>query len=647
MRRFVSATALIECEDLYTCDKFAKKYLVLVSLNICEYKKLKWSKNTTMKITKKYRAIEFIRLPLKYIPYQAIFMILYAIIDALMPAYFAFVLANFINHALEIFSGEREFSKIFLSIILLVTYMVYIRFMPVIHNIISLSGRNKFNLKIREIILTKQISLAYMHVENAETQDLINRVSSNPDEQFFTGFNNLLSTSRLIITSFSLLIIIMTSTVIGGVGIMLISIPLFYLAMKVGKKNYEMGKESKRIQRRYNYLSSILTEREYSEERHLFGYSSNLQEKFAKLYQESYKIESNITMRDYINSKMGSIVTLVIIFVIILLLFPSLNNGSMDIGIFIAVINAIFGLVQGMSWRLINVMQNHARLQEYLKDINLFFELSEKKDASVVKNSSEKFDFESLEFKNVSFKYPGTKQYVLENCSFKLYNGKSYAFVGANGAGKSTIIKLITGLYDDFSGEILLNNQNIFEYDYAVIKALIAVVFQDFARYALTLEQNMTLGSSFKSDEMLLNDVIDKVGLVDLISGLTDGIQAPLGKIDKDGMDVSGGQWQRIALARLLYSQAKIHILDEPTSALDPVSESKLYELFNKLNKDKFTIFITHRLGAAKMADEILVIASGRVKELGNHRELILKKDGLYAKMYESQKSWYESEERV
>lgn len=589
-----------------------------------------------------YRNIDFIILPLRYIPFQSLFAIIYTIFNALMPAYETIALAGFIDCAIKIFEGERKTFDIIAPIIMIVIYILFINLMPSIAKIISLTGKNTLTLRMKELVLNKRASLEYMHIENAKTRELIDRVCFDPVGNFSVGFYNILSLASIMISSFSLLVIIMTYAFISGIVIVMVSIPLFVLAMKIGKKNYEMNKEAKKVQRRYEYLGEILTDRDYAAERKLFGFSKSLRNDYDILYRQSFKIESKIEKKTYINMKSGSIITLLIIAVIVSVLLQSLNDGNITIGLFIAIVNAVFGLVQTMSWRLSETMREYSRLNEYLKDFNTFFALSEKEDACVKPSCCTKdFIFESLEFCNVSFKYPGTEVYVLNHCSFLLSSGKNYSFVGANGAGKSTITKLIVGLYDDYDGEILLNRKNIKEYDYADMKAIISVLFQDFTSYAITMKDNIIIGNDMVYNKEKLKNIILQTGLDSLANDLKDHIETPLGKIKESGVDISGGQWQRIAIARLLYSEAKINILDEPTASLDPVAESQVYEMFHKINKNCFNIYITHRLGAAKMSDVILVVDGGKIVEYGSHEQLMLMQDGIYREMFESQSSWY------
>lgn len=247
---------------------------------------------------------------------------------------------------------------------------------------------------------------------------------------------------------------------------------------------------------------------------------------------------------------------------------------------------------------------------------------------------------DSIEFRDVRFKYPGTVRYVLDGCSFRLDRSKHYAFVGINGAGKTTITKLLTGLYPDFEGEILINGRSIKEYSQSRLKALFSVVYQDFAKYYITLRDNIFLGNINGVDDKRIAEAIEEIDLSETLARLEKGLDTPLGKILEGGTDISGGEWQRVAIARTLVSNAPLHILDEPTAALDPVAESKVYELFGRISKGRMTVFITHRLGAAKLADEILVLKDGKIAEVGSHDDLMAR-GGIYAEMFEAQRSWY------
>ena len=210
--------------------------------------------------------------------------------------------------------------------------------------------------------------------------------------------------------------------------------------------------------------------------------------------------------------------------------------------------------------------------------------------------------------------------------------------MGANGAGKTTLTKLLTGQYDEYEGTIRVAGRDLRDFTAAEKKALFSVVYQDYAKYYVTLREAVALGDL---REGARPDVESALRAVELDTAkLPQGIDTPLGKIREGGVDLSGGEWQRTALARCLVSPAPVRILDEPTAALDPMAESRVYEQFGHISEGHTTLFITHRLGAARLADEILVLADGHVAEHGSH-EVLMQKAGLYAEMFESQSAWY------
>lgn len=383
----------------------------------------------------------------------------------------------------------------------------------------------------------------------------------------------------------------------------------------------------------------MLQGRENVEERALFGYTEKVNRQWLEKYEAARKITVGVTARYFIRLKASSLITVLLSLLIIsVLLFP-LTRGLITPGMFMGLITSTLNLIQMMSWELSDTMNKIAQNLEYCKDLTAFCALSETPGALDLPGAG--IPFESLEFRQVSFRYPGTERDILKDFSLRLERGRHYAFVGINGAGKTTLTKLLTGLYDNYEGEILLNDRELRTYSQADLKAFFSVVYQDFARYQISLEDNIALGNVLQKDQTKIREAAEAMGLGHTIAGLPRGMETPLGKIKEQGVDLSGGQWQRLVIARALYNPAAVQILDEPTAALDPVAESGIYEIFGKISAGKSTIFITHRLGAARLADEIIVVDGGKVAEQGNH-ECLLSQKGIYASMYEAQRSWYQ-----
>lgn len=251
-------------------------------------------------------------------------------------------------------------------------------------------------------------------------------------------------------------------------------------------------------------------------------------------------------------------------------------------------------------------------------------------------------DYE-IEFRNVSFKYSGSDSYALRNVSMKFKVGEHLAFVGANGSGKSTFIKLLCRLYDPTEGEILLNGINIKKYNIQEYMSIFSVVFQDFSLFAVPLSQNVS--TSIEYDKEKLWQCLEKAGIADRVKEFDKKEETVLyKKLDDNGVEISGGEAQKIAIARALYRDAPFVVLDEPTAALDPISEFEIYSRFNGFTKGKTAIYISHRLSSCRFCDKIMVFDKGQIVQFGSHDELLSDENGKYYRLWTSQAKYYVSQ---
>lgn len=249
---------------------------------------------------------------------------------------------------------------------------------------------------------------------------------------------------------------------------------------------------------------------------------------------------------------------------------------------------------------------------------------------------------QGIEFRNVTFRYPNTERDVLTNLSFTIASKSTVAVVGENGAGKTTLIKLLARFYDPTDGTILLDGRDLRSYDLADLRRQIGVIFQDFTRYDLTAKENIGFGQVEHLDEIdRIMQAADKGGAVPVVQKLADGYETVLGRTFEDGADLSGGEWQKLALSRAFMREAQILILDEPTAALDALAEYEVYNRFAELTTGKTTIFISHRFSTVRMAQQILVLDEGRLIEEGSHQTLMAQQ-GQYAKMFTAQAVRYQ-----
>ena len=254
---------------------------------------------------------------------------------------------------------------------------------------------------------------------------------------------------------------------------------------------------------------------------------------------------------------------------------------------------------------------------------------------------------ETVEFSHVTFTYPKAEKPVLTDISFSVSRGEKISIVGLNGAGKSTLVKLICRMYKPDSGQIRINGKNIYDYDYMSYMKEISAVFQDYRLFNFTIAENISCRSA-DADEKRIQKLVDQVGLREKVDSLKDGIKSRFGKeYDQEGIEMSGGEGQKIAIARALYKESSMVILDEPASALDPIAEAEIYEKFNSLVEDKTAIYISHRMSSSVFCDRILIIDGGRVADFDTHEHLMQKTDSLYYKLFESQAENYRMEPAV
>lgn len=591
---------------------------------------------------KTYKAFDVLYLVFHASPVYTVLRAILLIIFTTVPTtVMALVTASFVNTAKDILQGTCPYDDIYLPLILLLVTLAVI---TIINSVIQLTT-SRINLdlqrKLKPAILEIHAALDFKHIENSESWELISRVSRDPVGSVIAGFDGFMRILEVVLGIINVMVLIITQVWWAAFVITGFSAPMLWLSMRAGKKNYQSGRDAEKFNRRYEYFGEILTERDNVDERTLFGYGDEINKLWQDQYEAGRILQLKVNIKTSLVTKGSSMILALIALLISLTLIKPVVTGDLSAGMYMGIEIAAFGLIRMLGWQLFSGTENISSINEYMKDLTAFLALSKSEDIINLPDA-EPICFKILEFRNVCFKYPNSNQYILYRLSFFLVSGRHYAFVGKNGAGKTTITKLLTGLYTEYEGEILINGKELRQYPTSTLKAMFSIVYQDFAKYYIPLRENIVLGDVVGENvSERLSNIAVMAGLDEIISELRDGMDTPLGKIMEGGQDISGGQWQRVAIARSLMSRAPIKILDEPTAALDPISESQVYSGFENLMQNKTTIFISHRLGSTKLADEIFVIDDGRVVEHGTHNELIEIR-GQYAEMFEAQRSWYQ-----
>lgn len=495
---------------------------------------------------------------------------------------------------------------------------------------------------LQKIVIWKAAGLSVEALDDRDNQALLARLQDKPERRYTEGFFAVLRVFGGALGTAGVLVLIMKN-VPFYLPVILLLLGLMVVAFRlIGKNKVALSRARKEISRRSEYLSGILFERRTAQEKKLFGYTDYIQ----KIYEEEEirsgkKMLKSIFISNVILWFYDNITYLFSASAYVLFLIP-LYQGEIDIGLYIAIIPALAKL----GAFFVEVGSKHwSAYQEYqacLEDMGKLCALPEQ--YYVHGEGSAASVFHEIKGENIVFRYPGQEKPVLDGLSFTFHVGKNYALVGKNGCGKTTLIKLLMGFYKPESGIITIDGQNIHEMEFAKLQSIFSAVFQDFNRYDYTIKENILMSAlGQRGQDFQMRQAAQEMGLDEWISSCPEAYDTKLGNLEEGGVDLSGGQWQRLSIARMLYRRAGIYIWDEPTASMDPLAESRLYSAFSqKRSKNCANIFITHRLGAAVGADQICVMENGRFAEQGSHAQLMQKADGLYKQMFELQKGLYE-----
>lgn len=390
------------------------------------------------------------------------------------------------------------------------------------------------------------------------------------------------------------------------------------------------------IRREYDYYESCMVSREYFKETRLLGGF----EYFKKLYLQSLMHLNKLRFKSELKTNLVELSVKVLTIVgyigVFYMLFVALMQQEISVGAFAAVTNAVgmmYSIMEEIICRHIgSLAQNIGSIENYSR----FLELEE------AEGTLEEVDVQSdIVLNQVCFTYPKGEKNVLEGVDLTLKHGETLAIVGENGSGKSTLIRLIAGIYLPNQGSVYHGKVDTRQMKPEKLYEHISAVFQKYQRYQLTLKENISIGHmDIAPDEGSLDQLMTLSGLDKNHEAFTQGYDTMLSR-EFDGIDLSGGQWQRVAIARGLYRPHELIILDEPTAAIDPIEETRIYNQFAEIAKDKTAIIVTHRLGSVKLADRIAVMKEGKLVELGTH-DVLLIQDGEYARLYKAQEQWYQ-----
>lgn len=499
----------------------------------------------------------------------------------------------------------------------------------------TLRLNNTLSVEFESDYLNQLIHLEYACYEDPDTRDAIARFSS-PASSIADTYIALLRLFSYCISIAGYLFVFFSVSAWTLPAILVLFAVSAAFGLSEVKKVRRVQVSQTAEQRKACYIGNLFTSKASLKEMKLFGFSDYLIGRFHFLGNEAVENELKVTRKGFLNGIVSQLLNLLISAAGIFLLIVLALRKETEMSRVIALATALPTLTRYAAWQIPLSLSDISQKNNIWKDYGLIISCPKAKDGT-----AEQIEHPVIEFHNVFFTYPGANSPVLKGFSAVISPDENTAIVGMNGCGKSTVIKLILGLYHADSGEITVGGIPLEQLSRKEKVSLFAAVFQDYPIYQTGIEDNISVSDSrIPTDSERISGILSHTNLTEMIERLPNGLHTKIGRLYTDGIELSGGEGQKIAIARGLYSSSKFLILDEPTAALDPKTESQIYESFAEMFKQRSCIIISHRLAVAKMADKILFVENGRVEETGTHDEL-MRLNGKYAKMFTAQAQWY------
>lgn len=595
-----------------------------------------------MTINKKYGIFNVFFICIRYASAPSIFILLFTLICGFIPSVKVIAEASFINNSILVLQDKQPVDTAVFSILVVTGFLALEQILQMASKYLRTIQLSKIRLNICPEVFDRISRLPLSEIESPSTQNLLERVTTDVEAHFCNTFQNIILFMSQIVTVMTLLFLLFTQIKWSALIIVVVAAFLFKIAQKSGQAVYHVNRETSEAERRTNYLQNVLTGKEFAEERILFCFFNKLNKQWLENSEQVRKQKQKATRKWLIHMKSSSIILIIILLFIMASILPSVISGLVTVGFFISFTNAALNMTNLLSWSLTDVTQSLAEEKEYMNDYSDFLALPQE---HIFSNTElqKKYTVNTIEFRNVSFTYPNQKKKILNHLSFRLEGNNHFAIVGSNGSGKTTMIKLLTGFYDNYEGDILINGTELRNFDKSEIKQLFFVVSQNYAKYQVSFEDNIALGNigDFENTKQKIPKIIKEMKLENLYHNLPNEEKTLIGSIYEGGIDLSGGEWQKLSVSRVLTNNRPVVILDEPTASLDPIIESEMFKDFGTAVQNRISILISHRLGSVKNAQQILVLDDGCLVAMGNHNELY-GQCKLYQEMFDKQKSWYE-----
>jgi len=587
-------------------------------------------KNNVFYIMKKVIPLVF-----KMAPVPLLINILLGILHGGMWGAITIVQQHFFDAVSDYISQKETLAVVIITLAIMIISYFIVHTLNGVDNCHAEVLQDYVNGKLGSVLQKKSSRLSAERFEDANCLDDINKAAEGKRNAVSFAFT-IKDVLAFYVPYFAVMTwYLFTLKPILALSTMLIFLPTVITHVVRSKVGIDIEEASAPIRRENKYYEDCMTNREYYKETRMLGAFRFFMRKYKRTLNElnTFKFKGDMkTCRIEVGLKM---VTVAGFCGILWMLFSALLNSEITVGAFSAVFYSLTVLYVIMEevvmFEIGGMSKNYGTIRNFIRFLDM--EEPEGEDVEV--------GWGDITLKNVDFSYPNSKEKVLNNVSLTWEKGKTIAIVGENGAGKSTLVKILTGLYPIKSGEGYINNINFKKLSRRSLSQQKSAVFQNYQRYQMTLGENIKISNLYEDrSEEDVNDICKKTGIDANDKEFEQGFDTVLSK-EFGGVDVSGGLWQRIAIARSLYRESDYIVLDEPTAAIDPLEEARIYENFADITKQKSAIIVTHRLGSVRLADKIIVLKNGEVVESGTHSEL-MELSGEYARLYESQRNLYQ-----
>ncbi len=584
-------------------------------------------------------------------PGMLISMIALCILNGVLPVVGAYISKDLLNIIAELIGSERQgspsddiFTVLRPALFVLIAYFIYTFLNKLLTRmntmITGLAGERVVNhIKLKIIGKAKEVDLAsFDRPEFYEKLENANREATMRPIHILTATFNVLSAC---ISSVSFVLVLSTLSPLAPVLIILAAVPSAIVNFIYRNRNFKYMRRHSRERREMQYYSQLMVNKDNAKEIKILGLADTFTNKYEQAFGKYYKGIKHLVIGESITQLSISFIATVVNCLLFLYVAYTVVFGDGQIGDW----SLYTGALTSISGYISTIFTSTATIYEGTLFINNMMEFMDER-ADVVPADGDGVEVKrgahTVEFKNVSFRYPGCDNYVLKNINLILEPEDSVVLVGLNGAGKTTLIKLLTRLYDPTEGVILLDGRDLREYNVRSLHSIFGIIFQDFGKYSVTAAENIEFGDAMCTpDREKVKTAAVRSDADAFIRKLPREYDTSLTRIfEEDGIELSGGQWQKLSVARAFYKDSDIMILDEPTASLDAIAERAVFDRFSELTRNKLSLFVSHRLSSATIATKIVVIDAGEICEMGNHEQL-MKKQGKYYKLFSTQASRY------